>query len=341
MGKWCLHASLFLGNKDMFKNHKRFDFWHIQTADIVELIGPEKTIALLLKNYSEYFNDFTWWLSGERSLPFGLLVLVLSCAGSIFRLYEQALRCNKINVMEHSCLLKCNNCIVCPCITGISHLHIVCPCITGISHFHIVCPCITGISHLHIVCPCITGTSHLHIVCPCINRYFPSSYCLPLYYQYFPPSYCLPLYYRYFPPSYCLPLYYRYFPPSYCLPLYYRYFPPSYCLPLHYWYFPPSHTWIGLCFTVSLKSFSKMFIELLASLHLAGFTRGVQSRSRAVLAHALGNNAPCPDKLWESRPCEVTTCRTFIWHTSPWTANKNRRVWCERSDGLLVTGTLL
>ena len=34
MGKWGLHASLFLGNKDMFKNYKRFDFWHVQTADI-------------------------------------------------------------------------------------------------------------------------------------------------------------------------------------------------------------------------------------------------------------------------------------------------------------------
>ena len=34
MGKWCLHASLFLGNKDMFKNYKRFDFWHVQMADI-------------------------------------------------------------------------------------------------------------------------------------------------------------------------------------------------------------------------------------------------------------------------------------------------------------------
>ena len=34
MGKWCLHASLFLGNKDIFKNYKRFDFWHVQTADI-------------------------------------------------------------------------------------------------------------------------------------------------------------------------------------------------------------------------------------------------------------------------------------------------------------------
>ena len=32
---------------------------NIQTADIVELIGPEKTIALLLENYSKYLNDFT------------------------------------------------------------------------------------------------------------------------------------------------------------------------------------------------------------------------------------------------------------------------------------------
>ena len=61
-------------NKDMHKSLQAFDFWHIQTADFVELIGPEKTIALLLKNYSKYFNDFTWWLLGERSLPFGLLV---------------------------------------------------------------------------------------------------------------------------------------------------------------------------------------------------------------------------------------------------------------------------
>ena len=53
MGKRCLHASLFLGNKDMFKNYKRFDFWHVQTADIG---GPKswKTIALLFENYSNF-----------------------------------------------------------------------------------------------------------------------------------------------------------------------------------------------------------------------------------------------------------------------------------------------
>ena len=52
MGKWCLHASLFLGNKDMFKNYKRFDFWHVQTADIGGI--NLKTIQI--------FNDFTCWL---------------------------------------------------------------------------------------------------------------------------------------------------------------------------------------------------------------------------------------------------------------------------------------
>ena len=31
MGMWCLHASWFLDNKDMFKSFKRFDFCQIQT----------------------------------------------------------------------------------------------------------------------------------------------------------------------------------------------------------------------------------------------------------------------------------------------------------------------
>ena len=57
MGKWCLRASLFLGNKDMFKNYKRFDFWHIQTADIggtKPWKKKQKTIALLFENYSNF-----------------------------------------------------------------------------------------------------------------------------------------------------------------------------------------------------------------------------------------------------------------------------------------------
>ena len=68
MGKWCLHASLFLGNKDMFKNYKRFDFWYVQTADI----GGTKTLKKQLLSYLktiQIFNDFTCWLVwNERML---------------------------------------------------------------------------------------------------------------------------------------------------------------------------------------------------------------------------------------------------------------------------------
>ena len=63
MGKWCLHASLFLGNKDMFKNYmyKRFDFWHVQTADIGGT-KPWKTQLLSYLKTIQNFNDFTCWL---------------------------------------------------------------------------------------------------------------------------------------------------------------------------------------------------------------------------------------------------------------------------------------
>ncbi|KAL4229485.1 Thrombospondin type 1 repeat-containing protein [Mactra antiquata] len=68
------------------------------------------------------------------------------------------------------------------------------------------------------------------------------------------------------------------------------------------------------------------------------FTRGVQSRSRAVLAYAQSGNIPCPEQLWESRPCEAINCFTMNWKTSSWTVNQTRVIWCERSDGLYVTG---
>ena len=49
MGKWCLHASLFLGNKDMFKNYKRFDFWQVQTADIGGIKPWKNNCSLIWK----------------------------------------------------------------------------------------------------------------------------------------------------------------------------------------------------------------------------------------------------------------------------------------------------
>ena len=51
----------------MRKSLKGFDFRHIQNADIG--VTWPWGIALLLENYSEYFDDFTCWLSDERALP--------------------------------------------------------------------------------------------------------------------------------------------------------------------------------------------------------------------------------------------------------------------------------
>ena len=56
MGKWCLHTSLFLGNKDMFKNYKRFDFWHVHTADIGLLIKVAGK-----KDMHKSLQEFDFW----------------------------------------------------------------------------------------------------------------------------------------------------------------------------------------------------------------------------------------------------------------------------------------
>ena len=44
-----------------------FDFVHMQTADIG--VTWPWAIAFLLENYSNYFDDFTCWLSDEWPLP--------------------------------------------------------------------------------------------------------------------------------------------------------------------------------------------------------------------------------------------------------------------------------
>ena len=53
---------LFLGSKDMHRRLNVFDFGHIQTSDIG--VTWPWTIAFYL-NYSNYFDKFICWLSGE------------------------------------------------------------------------------------------------------------------------------------------------------------------------------------------------------------------------------------------------------------------------------------
>ena len=64
----------------MHKRLKEFDFVHNQTADIG--VTWPWTAAPLLENYSKYSDDLTCWLSGERSLPFVLLVSHFNDKGS-------------------------------------------------------------------------------------------------------------------------------------------------------------------------------------------------------------------------------------------------------------------
>uniref|UniRef100_A0AAY4ELB3 Thrombospondin type-1 domain-containing protein 7A n=1 Tax=Denticeps clupeoides TaxID=299321 RepID=A0AAY4ELB3_9TELE len=66
----------------------------------------------------------------------------------------------------------------------------------------------------------------------------------------------------------------------------------------------------------------------------------VQVRSRAVLAQEPENLLQCPDQEWEARPCTEGQCYEYKWMTGAWRAS-SRQVWCQRSDGLNVTGGCL
>ncbi|XP_024081370.1 thrombospondin type-1 domain-containing protein 7A-like isoform X2 [Cimex lectularius] len=63
-------------------------------------------------------------------------------------------------------------------------------------------------------------------------------------------------------------------------------------------------------------------------------TSGYQTRSRAVIRPAQSAGAePCPEALWETRPCDLGPCYTF-----DWTVDSTGQVICQRSDGLHVVG---
>ncbi|XP_023658491.2 thrombospondin, type I, domain containing 7Ab [Paramormyrops kingsleyae] len=62
-----------------------------------------------------------------------------------------------------------------------------------------------------------------------------------------------------------------------------------------------------------------------------------QVRSQSVMAQEPENLLQCPEQVWESRPCADGLCYKFEWMTGKWTGS-SRLVWCQRSDGLNVTG---
>ncbi|KAL5011039.1 hypothetical protein ScPMuIL_013344 [Solemya velum] len=91
----------------------------------------------------------------------------------------------------------------------------------------------------------------------------------------------------------------------------------------------------GECVISDWSPWNECFVSC-QDFHL-GHVRGIQSRSRAILAHASPlQTIQCPSQLWESRPCQASQCYTFQWEVSPWKGLR-RQIWCKRSDGLRVS----
>ncbi|KAM6080415.1 thrombospondin type-1 domain-containing protein 7B isoform 4-T4 [Theristicus caerulescens] len=66
-------------------------------------------------------------------------------------------------------------------------------------------------------------------------------------------------------------------------------------------------------------------------------TTGHQSRSRAFIVQSPENQEGCSGQAMETRPCSGGKCYDYLWKTSLWRDNV-RTVWCQRSDGINVTG---
>ncbi|KAM4608386.1 thrombospondin type-1 domain-containing protein 7B [Polymixia lowei] len=66
-------------------------------------------------------------------------------------------------------------------------------------------------------------------------------------------------------------------------------------------------------------------------------TSGRQARSRAVVIQVMENQDNCPHQVFETQPCKGGKCHSYQWRTGGWIDNE-RAVWCQRSDGVNVTG---
>ncbi|KAK7877677.1 hypothetical protein WMY93_031614, partial [Mugilogobius chulae] len=64
----------------------------------------------------------------------------------------------------------------------------------------------------------------------------------------------------------------------------------------------------------------------------------VQVRSRAVLAQEPENLQQCPDQAWESQTCIGGDCYEYKWKSSVLPGSTRPIIWCQRSDGVNVTG---
>uniref|UniRef100_A0A8C5G0V7 Thrombospondin, type I, domain containing 7Ba n=1 Tax=Gouania willdenowi TaxID=441366 RepID=A0A8C5G0V7_GOUWI len=66
-------------------------------------------------------------------------------------------------------------------------------------------------------------------------------------------------------------------------------------------------------------------------------TTGRRARSRAVIIQVMENQGSCPQQVFETQPCKGGKCHSYQWRSGGW-SNNERVVWCQRSDGVNVTG---
>ncbi|XP_019630099.1 PREDICTED: thrombospondin type-1 domain-containing protein 7A-like [Branchiostoma belcheri] len=66
-------------------------------------------------------------------------------------------------------------------------------------------------------------------------------------------------------------------------------------------------------------------------------TSGIETRSRAILAQPSSGGNSCPSDVYETRTCTDGSCYLFEWKVGRWQGDE-RKVWCQRSDGVNVTG---
>ncbi|XP_065184716.1 thrombospondin type-1 domain-containing protein 7A-like [Sycon ciliatum] len=73
-----------------------------------------------------------------------------------------------------------------------------------------------------------------------------------------------------------------------------------------------------------------------SNINTSAVYKGRRVAFRTIMTGPDLSHASCPERLWMTRQCKESFCMTFDWRTSPW-AGTARRVWCQRSDGTLVT----
>ncbi|CAL8297260.1 unnamed protein product [Lota lota] len=91
----------------------------------------------------------------------------------------------------------------------------------------------------------------------------------------------------------------------------------------------------GECYLTDWTAWSPCQLNCIAGADLG--LGAVQVRSRAVVAQEPENLLACPEQEWEARPCTEGQCLEYKWMTGPWRSS-SRQVWCQRTDGLNVTG---